>query len=220
MTIALMQPYLFPYIGYFQLVNVVDKFVLLDDVNYINKGWINRNVIKDGKFTIALEGASQNKEIRELMIVPGSLNDFIYRVKHNYGKSERFQEVIQLIDRRPLHNVAQYVHSSLIVICHYLGVKTEIIPTSSIFGKNGKGQDRIIDICHQLGADRYINPSGGKDLYDFDKFRNNGIELKFINCGMSYQISIIDALFTKSIDDIKHYLNFYFLDNGCETKIN
>ena len=68
-----MQPYFFPYIGYFQLINAVDKFIILDDVNYIKKGWINRNRIllngKDYLFTIPCEKISQNKLINEVEVI-------------------------------------------------------------------------------------------------------------------------------------------------------
>jgi len=69
MRIAIMQPYVFPFIGYFQLISAVDKFVLYDDVNYINRGWINRNnLLVNGVpylFSIPLKHASQNRLIND-----------------------------------------------------------------------------------------------------------------------------------------------------------
>ena len=72
MKLAVMQPYLFPYLGYWQMITFVDKFVLFDDVNYIVRGWINRNnILMNGKshlFTLPLNGASPNKLICELTL--------------------------------------------------------------------------------------------------------------------------------------------------------
>ncbi len=73
MKIAIMQPYIFPYIGYFQLIHAADVFVFYDDVNYINRGWINRNRIllngKDQLFTIPCKEASQNKLIKDIEVL-------------------------------------------------------------------------------------------------------------------------------------------------------
>ena len=72
MKVAIMQPYFFPYIGYFQLINAVDKFIIYDDVNYINRGWINRNQVlingKESYITVPLKDASQNKLIKDITI--------------------------------------------------------------------------------------------------------------------------------------------------------
>ena len=72
MTVAIMQPYLFPYIGYWQLIHAVDTFVIFDDVNYIKKGYINRNnILVNGQkqtFTLELMSASQNKLINDIDI--------------------------------------------------------------------------------------------------------------------------------------------------------
>ena len=72
MKIAIMQPYIFPYIGYFQLINAVDTFVFYDDVKFIKRGWINRNKIlvngEESLITFPCIKVSQNKEIREIEI--------------------------------------------------------------------------------------------------------------------------------------------------------
>ena len=72
MKLAIMQPYLFPYLGYFQLIAAVDKFVFYDDVNFIKNGWINRNrLLISGKvnyITIPLSGASSFLKINQVLV--------------------------------------------------------------------------------------------------------------------------------------------------------
>jgi len=209
MKAGVMQPYFAPYIGYWQLIAAADTFVILDDVNYINKGWINRNEIKDGKFTIPLHKASQNKIIRDLDIV--SVHEFLFRVEKCYKGAKYFLKVMELIDRRPLTNISQYIHSMILAICDYLEISTKIIPTSSVF-KEGKGQDRIINICKELGATVYINPEGGKHLYTPEIFAANGVDLCFLHCMVDNKLSIIDLLMTHSPDQIKNLLTQYHLE--------
>ena len=101
MTLAIMQPYLFPYIGYWQLLNAVDTFVLYDDVNYINKGYINRNsILVDGKaqqFTLELINASQNKLINEIEIGNNS-KKLLKTITQSYIKAPFFEDIITLIE--------------------------------------------------------------------------------------------------------------------------
>lgn len=207
MTLGIMQPYLFPYIGYFQLIAACDKFVLLDDVNYINKGWINRNQTKCGLFTLELKGASQNKLINEVEI----FQHFKY-LNHIGGCYDKLNpEVAKYLVSSTEFNLSKYLYFMIQHTCNYLGIKTKIIPSSSVYGKNGKGQDRILDICFQEGATRYINPIGGIDLYNRLPFTLANIELKFLSCKSANKLSIIDWLMTCSKDEIKKELSNYEL---------
>ena len=105
MKIAVMQPYIFPYIGYFQLINAVDKFVIFDDVNFINKGWINRNNILLNNlpylFTLPLKKSSQNKLINEIEIANDKIwnQKFLKTLQAAYSKAPNFSEVYNLVDR-------------------------------------------------------------------------------------------------------------------------
>ena len=104
-TIAVMQPYFFPYIGYFQLINSVDKFIIYDDVNFINRGWVNRNnLLSNGNkllVTVPLKKSSQNKLINEVEISyeVDWKGKFIKVFESLYKKSPYFNEVIELIGR-------------------------------------------------------------------------------------------------------------------------
>lgn len=228
LTAAIMQPYFFPYIGYFQLIHAVDKFVVYDDVNYIKRGWINRNrILEKGKsvyFTLETRGASQNKLINEVQV--GENADKLVRtLKHNYSKAPFFQETISLVEsllRYEERNIARYVTHCLKGICDYLGIRTEILVSSRHTQKTDlKREQRLISICRELGCRRYINAIGGKKLYRHEDFLREGIELKFLkpllitypqfNNEFVPWLSIIDVLMFNSQTDVKNMLKQFVL---------
>jgi hypothetical protein len=188
--IAVMQPYLFPYIGYFQLINSVDKFVIFDDVNYINKGWINRNNILMNNmatmFTLSLQGASQNKRIDEIHIAEQEKWNlkFIKTLRMAYAKAPFFNEGLDLIQSildYKEDNLSLFLGNSIKSISDYLEIKAEIIPSSKKYDTQLlKAQDKIIKICSRENASEYINPIGGIELYSKGAFENNKIKLTFI----------------------------------------
>ena len=190
MRIALMQPYFFPYIGYFQLIAAVDKIILLDDVNYIKGGWINRNKILIGNqtkwLTIPLERASPNK----LIIDINRKNDILYNQKllktldHSYKKASFFERIYLLVKEiinSNERNLSAFLYQSIKKINNYLGINTKIMLSSSSYPKNQlKGQARILDICVKEKATQYINLPGGVNLYNPSTFQASGINLSFL----------------------------------------
>jgi WbqC-like protein family len=231
MKIAIMQPYIFPYIGYFQLINAVDKFVIYDDVNFINKGWINRNRIlnngKDSLFSIPLKEASQNKLINEIDVNWDSAwkSKFLKTIEQSYKKAPFYQEVLTLleqtlqIDNEP---ISKAIENNLRLICHYLNIHTEIVSSSSIYQNTHlKAQERILDICLQEKATQYINPIGGLELYDKDFFKAKNIKMNFIQSNpIEYKqyknefvpwLSMVDVLMFNSKEQIKEFLDNYEL---------
>jgi hypothetical protein len=226
MTIAIMQPYFMPYIGYYQLLNAVDKLVLYDDVNFINKGWINRNNILVGGsshlFTIPLQNASQNKLINEISI-SGDLNwkkKLLKTVQQAYQKAPFFSTtfgLLQEILQTKSDTITELCLVSLKETAKYIGIDTEIIPSSSIYSNTDlKGQERILSICTSESADHYINPIGGIDLYDQSIFYDAGIQLHFIKSKpFTYEqfsnsfvpwLSIIDVLMFNSPEEVQSQL--------------
>jgi WbqC-like protein family len=231
MKIAIMQPYIFPYIGYFQLINAVDKFIIYDDVNFINKGWINRNRIlvngKDSLFTIPLKEASQNKLINSIEVNWDSTwkSKFLKTIEQSYKKAPYYSQVLPLIeDLLATERVvfSEIIYKNLTQICQYLGIKTQIVPSSSIYSNTElKAQERIIDICKQEQANIYINPIGGLALYNKADFKDINKELFFIKSkAISYLqykneympwLSIIDVLMFNSQEQVSSMLNEYEL---------
>ncbi len=226
-----MQPYFVPYIGYFQLIKAVDKFVILDDVNYINKGWINRNnFLINGKaslITIPLKEASQNRLIRDIHVSDDSRwrHKILKTVEMNYKKAPYFQMTFSFLVSAfqcSDEDISKWNLKLLRSICAYLDIKTDFVETSSLFeNANLKGQERIVDICVKQGATRYINPIGGVNLYSRDVFMEKGVDLSFIRTRfIEYKqfraefvpgLSIIDAMMFNSPENLRNMLDKYEL---------
>ncbi|MBT3864709.1 WbqC family protein [Candidatus Peregrinibacteria bacterium] len=231
MKLAIMQPYLFPYIGYFQLINAVDKFVVLDDVTFINKGWINRNkiLINGGEhmFTVPLRGASQNKLIKDVEVDDGQdwRKELLQMIEVSYKKAPNFENVFPLI--REVVNfdatlITDLVLKSLRVLTGYLGIETEFVETSAVYEDGGlKGGERLLDICEKEKASVYINPIGGVELYSKAFFEEGGVDLSFLQTKeIKYEqfggefapnLSIIDILMFNSKEDVVGMLGQYDL---------
>jgi hypothetical protein len=226
-----MQPYLFSYLGYWQLIKAVDNFVVYDDVNFIKGGWINRNYILNKKqllmLTLSLSKASQNNKINETMILDANYNrdNILKSIKSCYGKAKNFKEIFPLIEKVITfenNNLSQFLFNQLKEICIYLGIETNILLSSNIEKNNDlKGQDKVIEICRKLKADNYINAIGGQELYDRHDFEASGIKLEFIKMDdIKYKqfgndfianLSIIDVMMFNSKDEIKTMLDKYTL---------
>ncbi|MFA7472589.1 MAG: WbqC family protein [Spirosomataceae bacterium] len=231
MVLAIMQPYFLPYVGYFQLLGAVDKFVIYDDVNYINRGFINRNnFLFNGQpalFTIPLQKASQNKLIREITLSSDTnwQHKLLKTVEQAYRKAPYFSVIYPLLVDLLAYeseNVGDFCHNALVKISNYLELQTEIVPSSTVYDNaHLKGQDRILDICIQEKATHYINPQGGMALYDKGIFAEKGIKLSFLKAGLTpypqFQepfvpgLSILDMLMFNSVSQVRELLQHYEL---------
>ena len=190
-----MQPYIFPYIGYYQLVNAVDTFVFFDDVNFINKGWINRNNIllqnEAYRFTVPLKKASQNKLINEIELneYPKWSKDFLKLIMQNYKKAPCFPFFYNWLEKffaRDFQLVSELAAESVKGIAALLDLPTKFLLSSTLSYNTGEemdGQNKVLSICRLLGAEMYINPKTAETLglYDSEKFRGEGRELRFIH---------------------------------------
>jgi hypothetical protein len=231
MRLAIMQPYFLPYIGYLQLMNAVDKFVLYDDVNYINKGWINRNRIlvngKDYLFTVPLKEASQNKLINEICLSddPKWRGKLLKTFEQAYKKAPFYLTafaVTEKIINLEAEKLNEWLAAGFSVLADYLHIQTEIVSGSGVYHNTHlKAQERILDICRQENADHYINPIGGTELYDKPVFGASGIQLSFLKSRpVIYPqfknefipwLSIVDIMMFNSVPSIQHLLNEYDL---------
>jgi hypothetical protein len=226
MKLAIMQPYFFPYIGYWQLLNAVDTFVIYDNIKYTKKGWINRNnYLLNGKlktFSIPLKKDSDYLNIDDRYLFEGfDKNKLLNQIKGAYGKAPYFNSVFSLIKsiiNYKERNLFSYIKNSIEAVYDYLNLNTNIINSSSIqINHDRKGQDKVISICEILNATTYINPIGGVDLYDKKTFRNYGINLEFIKPKIiKYKqfdfefvdsLSIIDVLMFNNKFEINRMLN-------------
>lgn len=232
MKLGIMQPYFMPYIGYWQLMNAVDQYVIYDDVNFIKGGWINRNrILLNGEvkyFNIQMAGgASPFKHINEIGISDNVavINKNLRILDAAYGKAPCFDRVMPLMERILLHqaeNLALFIKHSFEEVIQYLNIDTKLILSSDLQKDNElRGQDKIIAMCRLLKADEYYNAIGGQELYSYQKFRENGIKLKFLKTGeVVYKqfdnefisnLSMIDMMMFNSAAQVKEFLTNYSL---------
>lgn len=232
MTIGIMQPYLFPYIGYWQLINIVDTFVIYDNIQFSKKGWFHRNnILLDGKktlFSIPLKKDSDSLDVVDRFISDDAdkeINKIIRQIEIAYKKAPYFKDVFPMIKeifQNKEINLFKYIYNSVLEICNYLEIDTKIIISSTIdIDHSLKSQDKVIALNKVLNATKYINPIGGIELYDFEKFQNENIELFFLNSNVpEYNqfgkefipyLSIIDIMMFNSREEIKKMLIEYKL---------
>ena len=219
-SIAIMQPYFFPYIGYYQLFSAVDTFVFLDDVSFRKKSYINRNSLnhnnREFKFSLSVSKMSQNRLINKHEYIDPCEQTILF-CNHVYNKKdlvfdykEFLKEQIFFDDQK---NVAIINQRTITATMNSLGIDKEVLRSSSIPRKLGeKGQQRIIAICEYLQADRYINLPGGKSLYSHESFNTVGIDLKFIENQLSPPFySYLDHFLLKATEDQVAELHSYRL---------
>lgn len=225
---AIMQPYLFPYVGYYQLAYEAEKFLFLDDVNYIKKGHINRNAIllhgKRHEFSIPVSKVSQNRTIHHHYYL-GDYSVFLKLIEQSYKKSPHFNVIVPLIKRVILdseNNVARKNAKSITSVFEYLGISRNFLFSSDIhLEEDCKGQDRILALCKKLGIKSYCNAIGGQSLYSQEEFGAAGVELKFIKSNIQPylqgehefvpRLSIIDVLMHCDRKVVAQYLADYSL---------
>ncbi|WP_037319624.1 WbqC family protein [Salegentibacter sp. Hel_I_6] len=231
MKTAIMQPYFFPYIGYFQLVNTTDKFVFYDDVNFKKKGWIHRNNFLINKETsllsVPLKKASQNKKINETFIHQENFKvwkeKFFKSIYQNYKDSPHFDatwELLQNFFSKDFDLISELSAESVKTVSKHLNINTNFLYSSYIeYKKEKSAEEKILNINSILKTSKYYNLSGGKNLYNEENFRKKNMELKFIESKeISYSqqtenflpnLSIIDVLMYNSVSEIRAMLNNY-----------
>lgn len=233
MKLAIMQPYFMPYIGYFQLIKTVDKFIFYDDVTFIKQGWINRNQIlinnQAKMFSIPLSNASSHVLIKDVLISESAYQkwkkSFLNSILFSYKKAKNYSKINALIEKilekRP-KTISELAIKSVIEVAQYLDLKTEFEVCSDIYANTYlSGQNRVLDICRNEKVTTYINPIGGMELYSKTVFQEKNIELFFIKANKSAYpqfseefvpfLSIIDVLMFNDIEDIHKQLDNFIL---------
>lgn len=222
MKLGIMQPYFFPYIGYFQLIAAVDVFVVYDNIKYTKKGWINRNrMLQNGQdvmFSLPLKNDSDYLDVcqRELA-TDFNRSKFLNQISGSYRRAPYFDYTFPLVEgilQCKENNLSTFLHQSIIKTCGHLGITTEIRVSSSIaIDHSLKNEDKVLALCSALGASTYINAIGGMDLYSKETFKEKGFDLRFIQSrpfdyaqfGGEFVpwLSIIDVLMFNSLSAIK-----------------
>jgi hypothetical protein len=227
MKLAIMQPYFLSYLNYYRLIRRADKFILLDDVNFIKGGWINRNrILVNGSeylFTVPLKGSSPNKLINEINIIDNDRwkKKLLKTFELAYKRAPYFNEIFPLLEGMIAYkenNISLFIYNSIRTLLEFFELKTDLTFCSSGYANNRlKGEERVIDICTREHASEYINSIGGVYLYSREAFKAKGIALHFLeNKDITYKqfdnefipgLSIVDVMMFNSRKEILSFLD-------------
>lgn len=233
--VAIMQPYVFPHIGYMNLVNASDNFVFYDDVNFIKRGWINRNRImlmgEPYRFSIPLKRQSQNVLIKDTEVtnLTKFADKFLEQLNLSYKKSP-YKDVVldyvkEVLDGRHV-SISEVAIASVELFFRYLGVSKSFHYSSDEFAatRGLEKAERLIKITKLLQSNDYINAIGGTTLYEKEFFSSRGVRLLFVKPTMKpYEhcnaiasnfnagLSIIDLMMNLSIEEIRMNLDSFEL---------
>jgi hypothetical protein len=228
--LGIMQPYLFPYVGYFQLMRAVDRFVVYDDVAFIKQGWINRNrILINGRpsyFSVPVKHASSFALIHDTLIDDDRqhgrwIEKTLKTVDNAYRRAPQFARVFPLIEavlKQPTDRVAELAVASLKAVADLLEIRTDWVDSSTRYGNAQlKGEERVLAICLAEGASDYVNASGGRELYARDRFEAAGLRLHFLqprpveyrqfNDPFVPWLSIVDVLMFNPLETVHTFLN-------------
>ncbi|PWW36482.1 WbqC family protein [Chromohalobacter israelensis] len=226
MKAAVMQPYFLPYIGYFQLMHYADIWVVFDDIQFIDKGWVNRNRVlhpEDEKrwqyITIPLKGRHQFSKINEVKIndeknwrkeIRGKVSHYKKRRAPYYNQG---LEVLNKCLSMEESNLSEFVINSLEVMKRFLGISTPIVRQPVNLVEGGKVSHAglwALEICKQIGASHYINPIGGQHLFNINEYKEKGVDVSFLGSNLTpyYQkrhcfeggLSILDMIMWEGLE--------------------
>lgn len=234
MKLGIMQPYFYPYLGYFSLIKNTDKFILFDPVQFIRHGWIERNRIlkqNEGWQYIAVPLMKHDsKEIIKNIKIDNNKNwreKILAQMTHYKRKAPFYRKTIEVLQEGINCNSQDITHlnfNTLKVTCDYLGIdfNCEIFSEMNITINPVNAADEwALNICKSLGASEYWNPPGGKSFFDQDKYFKNNINIKFQQLNIAFYsqrrgvenfepgLSILDVMMFCSPDEIKNMLDDY-----------
>ncbi|RJR15163.1 MAG: hypothetical protein C4581_12625 [Nitrospiraceae bacterium] len=237
MKLGIMQPYFYPYLGYFDLINYSDKWVVFDTVQYIRHGWMNRNRIVNPnggwQYIIApLKKHSRNTLIKDIEVMddPGWHSRILGQIQH-YRKAPYFTEVYRLMEECleiRESSLSRLNVAILCNVCRYLDISFKYEFYSEMDLKIGQIEgpaDWALRISEAMGAGEYVNPPGARNMFDEAKFQELGMKLTIrelpvfvYECGgfeFVPGLSIIDVLMWNSPEQIKNYLDFHEVESNA-----
>jgi len=225
-----MQPYFFPYVGYFQLINAVDEFVVYDNIEYTKKGWINRNRIlvdgKDAYISLPLRKDSDFMQVKDRQLAdtwPADRKKMLNRITESYRKAPQFAQVFPLLETCLFfedHNLFNFIFHSIRKVNEFLDISTKLVISSTIpINHQLKAEEKVKAICCSRQANVYMNPIGGLELYSKESFMINGIELLFHKSkSITYPqfknefvpwLSMIDVMMFNPKETVRDFLSEY-----------
>ena len=221
-----MQPTFLPWIGYFDLIDKVDKFVFYDDVQLSKRSWQTRNKIRTREGEKLISGPILKTKSRSNLFICDAKISYDHKwkkkhlliIEHNYSKSKYFKEIFSFIESIYQENflsLSKFNQKLITEISKNIGIKSKFILSSELDNINGKKDIRLVSICKRLGMDAYLSPLGSSDYIELNspggEFTKNKIDLYYHNYNHpKYQqqfdnfishISIVDLLFNYGFTD-------------------
>ena len=235
MKLAINQPYFFPYLGYFSLIRQTDRFILLDEIQYIKQGWINRNRIlaSDGGWQyirVPMAKFHQTDLISQVKISDKEdwREEILNRLLVYKGHGPYFRETMETVGKAlslDTDNITRLNEHALKAVCDHIGIASELRIFSDLELKVQKAEapDEVpLNICRALGnIEEYWNLEGGAEFYDRSKFDREGIGIKFVKMNLQQYpqihenfepaLSILDVMMFNDPDQIQRMLDDYQL---------
>ena len=232
-----MQPYFFPYLGYFNLISACDAFISLDNVQYIYKGYVNRNRILQANgiytFTVPLTATSRELWINQRTVAQEFecfKYKFLKQLTAGYSRAPFFEEILELIEEilnSGEKNLARLCEATLIKVLDHLGLSRKFYIASQLLGHETSqqlsGKDKIIRLVQSIRGTHYLNPLGGIGLYQEKDFKKKGLKISFVkpilppyqqgNKKFNNRLSIIDVLMFNSRQEALALLEKYEIIN-------
>jgi hypothetical protein len=224
--VAIMQPYFYPYIGYFELMARVDRLVLFDDVQFIRRGWVNRNRIRSYQdpvgwqyLTVPVARASRSARIDEIGLHED--RDWIRRqcrtLESVFGariRTHPLYESFVACAAQATSSLRDYLERTLVETAALLGLRVQIERASRLeIDPELRGQDRVLAVCQRVGADVYVNLPGGGSLYQAESFRRLGTQLELLEPtryrgadGRPNAFSILDGILGDGLEAVRSHL--------------
>jgi len=207
-TVAIMQPYFVPYAGYFRLLAAADLFVIYDCVQFPRRGWVHRNRLPDATgelqwLTLPLAKAPRDAAIRDLAFRPDAAQAMAAEMRRfpllSAEDPHGLVDAVRDVAGAPL----DYIERLLALAAGALGLPWRVLRSSSLeIPPDVRGQERILAIAEAVGAKRYVNPPGGRELYRHDRFAEAGVELRFLSDYEGGYASILARLLQEPADAV------------------
>jgi hypothetical protein len=236
MKLAIMQPYFMPYIGYFSLIKHTDRFVVFDTVQYINKGWINRNrIISESPkgftyMTVPVKKLSRKMFIKDTLIDLSQKWKKKIRGQLAYYKKKapfyfQIKNLMEDILMKEYQTITELNVEALSIVCKFLDMPFKY----TIFSQDRMGINSVnapdewaLEICKKMGATTYVNPPGGKSFFNKDKYEFEGVDLNYlimklipyksVNGAYIPGLSIVDVLMFNDIDQVHMMMDSFELE--------
>jgi len=213
MKVAVMQPYFFPYLGYFRLLKIADTFVILDNVQYQRRGWIHRNKFLrktgvDDWLTLPISKGNRDETLVRDVTFRENINseELIRPFQIDFRIKEITNHWPNFLDLSG--SLSEYLEKTLIVTGKLLGLNPTVVRASSIARKvEMSGEDYILCLCKELSADTYVNAPGGKALYRRERFDSEKIVLSFLTDYRGPKTNVLERILNEEIKDLTEELN-------------